>query len=103
MYRKTQELDSPRPDVALNITREEDVDAQWDGDGPNPEDVGYVPFLFTVCAYRVVGGKLFKGFAYLGNSYHMPEDPIGDASGYLADMVREAVAEVDALVAKAGL
>jgi hypothetical protein len=83
------------PSIALSVSREIDEDEEWDGDGPDPQEEGYLPYCIEVTASTVIGGYLKEGFASLCSSYYQPDEPIGEAHGYLPQMVDEALSRLE--------
>lgn len=93
-----EQIKLARPEIAVTVTWEHDPDFEWDADGPDPQGEGYLPYNVTVTAYRVANGDLIRGQAHLGGCYSAnggQDDP--EVSGYLPQLVREAVSELDRL------
>lgn len=99
-------LKQSRPDVAILVTREPDPNPVWDGDGPHPADDGYVCYDWTVTACTIRAGVLIEGHDYLGGSWYAPDDHTSPAalevSGYLPQMIDEALAELDKQLQETG-
>lgn len=95
-----QALKLSRPDIAISVTRSRDESFRWDGDGPDPEDEGYVAYDIDVTAITIRSGEILEGRDSLGGSYWSPDDPIGEVGGYLQDMVETAVEELDQAIAR---
>lgn len=75
------------PSVAFGIDRKEDEGYRWDGDGPDPRDEGYVPYVVKVEAVVVVAGELWHEYDHLGGSYMKPNELDLDIHGYLPQML----------------
>lgn len=89
-----EELKTIAPSIVFRVSRSIDRDARWDGTGPDPEEEGYVAYSVDVSAQCIVRGELIEGNAYLGCSYYKPDEPTGDAHGYLPQMLEEAATEL---------
>lgn len=90
------ELVVTRPDIAVSVTRSHDETFRWDGDGPDPEEEGFLPHDVDVTARCIRNGKMYEGTASLGGSYFQPEEFTGEIHGYLPQMLEEAVKDLDA-------
>lgn len=82
------------PSVALSVHREHDPDAVWDGEGPDPVEIGYNPYVVVVRAITVMKGEIVEGSAHLCSSYYKPDEDIGMVHGYLPQMIGEALQEL---------
>lgn len=82
------------PSVAISVTRERDFDARWDGEGPDPTEIGYDAYTVVVRAFFILNGEIIEGNSYLGSSYYKPDEPIDMAHGYLPQMIEEALEEL---------
>ena len=85
------ELRGIAPSIAVHVSKESDPGFRWDGDGPDPEGDGLYPYDVCVTAKAILDGRLVEGVAYLGGSYYEPGEPVGDAHGYLPQMLRDAL------------
>lgn len=86
-----ERLDKIAPDIDFNVEWEEDPSFEWDGEGPDPREEGYVPHDVRVSAMVVIEGKEIVGDAYLGGTYDKPDEQDPDIHGYLPQMLSEAV------------
>lgn len=82
------------PSIAFSASREHDPNFVWDGDGPDPEEEGFIPCDVDVCAQTICGGLLFEGHAYLGGSYFKSGERVDDCHGYLLQMMEEALVDL---------
>ena len=97
-----EDLRLARPGCAVTVDWVQDVDYIWDGDGPDPADLGMVANRVTVRATEVQDGRIYTGEAYMFGVY----EPLGgalpeDVHGYIGDLVAEAVSELDAELSRA--
>lgn len=95
MNAKIESLRLARPDIAISITWEQDPHFSWDGDGPYPENDGYLPHTVEVRATQIRNGEMKTASAYLGGCYSKDggeDDP--EISGYLDQMIDEAFSEL---------
>lgn len=88
-----------RPDVAIMVVRSIDWRCEWGGDGPNPREEGFEPYVVTVTATAIKDGVLVQGGDFLGSCWYRPTEAIGEIHGYLPQMVEQAVSELDACLA----
>lgn len=79
------------PHVAFSVTKTFDPHFRWDGDGPDPSDDDLFPHTIDFSASVIVCGELVTGAASLGGSYFREEEPVGDAHGYLAQELLDAL------------
>lgn len=93
---KINALKLTRPDVCIKVSRTIDRNFRWDGDGRDPVERGMDAYDIDVTAMTIRNGKIVEGHASLGGTYMYPQDKIGEISGYLPQMVDEAVEELDA-------
>jgi len=91
IYAKLKKL---APSVAFSTSREPDLDCVWDGDGPDPRDDGFDPYIVVVTARTVHSGEILEEYEYLSGSYFKGDEPIGDVHGYLPQMLKEATNEL---------
>lgn len=96
---KIEALKTARPDISITVHRRQDPSFEWDGNGPDPADDGFIAYDVWVTAMTIRNGVRIEGNAYLGGSYYRPDEPIGEINGYLPQMVDEAVADLDAKLA----
>jgi len=92
-----------RPDSAVSVKWELNESFEWNGDGPDPIEEGYYPHEVTVTARTIRGGKMIEGTSCLGGSYsefNGPHCPM--IHGDFPQMLDEAIAELDAELAKLG-
>lgn len=82
------------PDIAFTVDREEDPNFEWDGDGPDPREEGYVPYDVFVRARAIVKGTIIEGNSNLGGVYDEPGKPDMDIHGYLPQMLDDALDEL---------
>lgn len=82
------------PTVAISVHREHDRDAVWDGEGPDPVEIGYEPYVVVVRAIAIMNGEIIEGSAYLGSSYYKADEPLGMVHGYLPQLIEEALEEL---------
>ncbi len=92
MLQKLKEL---CPSIVFSISREIDEDEIWDGDGPDPKEDGYEPYCIDVEAVAIIDGDFVEGVAYLCSSYYQDDEPIGDAHGYLPQLLKDAVIDLN--------
>lgn len=86
-----EDLKKSHPDIAIRVTRTLDESFQWDGDGPDPAEDGYLPYDVDVDAIRIRKGVVLTGTASLGGSYFTPDEPTGEVHGCLPQMIKEAM------------
>jgi hypothetical protein len=79
------------PNLAIEVTREADVNFIWDGEGPDPAEEGYLPYDVKVAARVIHAGRIVEGVQYLGGSYFEYDEPTGEIHGYLPQMIDEAL------------
>ena len=97
--RLIEETRRARPDIAVSVTWEPDPGFVWDGDGPEPDCE--IAHNVTVTARAIRNGELIEGNAYLGGSFSPPGGPhCPDVHGYFPQMLEEAIAELDAELAR---
>lgn len=82
------------PDIEFSSSRELDEDSEWDGDGPDPVEEGFSPYVVTVTARCIANGRLQEGERSLSSSYFRDDEEIGDVHGYLPQMLEEAASEL---------
>lgn len=97
---KIAALKKTRPDVVITVEREFDTDPVWHGDPKDDPsaDLDFVCYEHTVTAMAVHNGTVVKGHAYLGGSWYATDDKsdtLLEVSGYLPQMVDEALEELD--------
>jgi len=83
------------PNIAFGMSREEDPDFVWDGDGPDPREEGATAYDVYIRAEAVVDGEHIEGHASLGGHLLMPGESDDDISGYLPQMLEEAAEELE--------
>lgn len=91
IYAKLREI---APSIAFSASREHDHDEIWDGDGPDPAEDGYTPYVVEVNANVIINGEFIESAAYLGGSYYQYDEPLDDVHGYLPQMLEEAATEL---------
>jgi len=94
------ELLATRPDVVISVSRTHDEYFTWDGDGPDPEHDGFLPYDVSVTASTIRNGVLLFGESHLGGSYFLDDEPLADVHGYFDQMLAEALEELDAELEK---
>ena len=82
------------PEIYIYVLWEYDEEYEWDGDGPDPQDEGYLPHNVTVCAEKIVNGERLTGFAYLGGCYKLPDEENEEVDGYFEELAREAISNL---------
>jgi hypothetical protein len=82
------------PNVRFSVHAEQDPSFEWDGDGPDPIERGLYPYDVIFACSVIVDGDIKDTESYLGGSYYEPDEPIGDAHGYLLDKLLEAAKEL---------
>jgi len=87
-------LERVAPHVHFDVERSVDRDASWDGDGPDPEEEGYVAYQYRVSANTILNGKRVEGDAGLSGTYELPGKHDPDIGGYLPQLLQEAVDEL---------
>lgn len=91
-----ENLRKTRPDVAIEVIWTVDETYQWDGDGPDPETEGLLPYDVDVTARAIRYGLLIEGTDSLGGVYSDDggkSDP--EINGYLDGLVDRALKELD--------
>lgn len=88
------ELRKIAPSIAFAASHSPDIDEVWDGDGPDPADEGMIAVVVDVSATAIVGGEEVEGHGYLSSHYIEYGEDLGDVSGYLPQMLEEAVEEL---------
>lgn len=98
---KIEQLKISRPDIVIEVTRIADHDTRWDGDDPIGDE--FDCFDHEVTAYTIRNGVRIEGTATLGGSWYDLDDHdahnqacIAEISGYLPQMIDEAIDELDA-------
>lgn len=89
-----EKLKTIAPNVVFSATRQLDPYCSWDGDGPSPRDEGFSPYNVIVVAKCIERGEIIEGESCLGSSWFKHDEPIGDAHGYLPQMLEEAATEL---------
>jgi hypothetical protein len=81
------------PCVVISVARRvDDFPPKWDGEGIDPCERGYWPYIVTVTAQAIQNGELVEASDTLGGCYYRKPtarksaEPIGDVHGYLPDM-----------------
>lgn len=85
------ELKRIAPSIVFSVSRTEDEDSKWDGDGPDPAEEGFVAYNVEVTAMAIVKGEEIEGVTYLGGSYDKPGEQDPDIHGYLPQMLDDAL------------
>lgn len=82
--------------IAIVVTKEEDLYYRWDGDGPDPANDGLVAYNVIVTVYAIRKGKLYSGDSVLGGVYLRPDELPADSDihGYYSDMLEETLANL---------
>ena len=86
------------PSVSFASSRKQDTFFRWDGDGPDPEDEGFLAYDVDVTATTIIEGKLVSSTASLGGCYMTHDEPIDDIHGYLPQMLEEAASDLAKLL-----
>ena len=86
-----QKLKAEFPEIYIYTVWQHDPFYEWDGEGPDPQDEGYLPHSVTVCAEKILNGEKLIGFAYLGGCYKREDEENEDIDGYFEDLAREAI------------
>ena len=95
MNKKIQKgLGQVAPSIAFSIEYTEDPHFQWDGDGPDPTDEGYVAYDVDVYARAIAGGETIEGRDSLGGTYDKPHKKDPNVGGYLIDMLGQALEDL---------
>ncbi len=81
------ELKRLAPSIVFSVEHTEDPNFEWDGDGPDPAEDGYVAYDVEVRAMTIVDGEEIEGVNYLGGSYDKPHEKDPDVHGYLPQML----------------
>lgn len=89
-----RELRRISPDIAFAINWQEDPHFEWDGDGPDPRDEGFVPYDADVTAKTIIHGEEYEGKDSLGGVYDLPGEKDLDVHGYLPGMLHSALKEL---------
>jgi hypothetical protein len=94
------QLKVERPDVVIEVVRTPDPYSVWDGDEPIGDE--FVCYDHDVIAYTIRDGERVEGRNSLGGSWYDPFDKtpenldcLAEISGYLLQMVDEALEELD--------
>lgn len=83
------------PNVAFAFEVLPDPDGEWDGDAPDPRDVGMVALIVDVKAGAIINGQLVETTQSIGNCYAYPgEGPEAVAGDYLPQLMEAALAEL---------
>ena len=93
-----QTLEKIAPGIAFEVEWEEDQFFDWDGDGPDPREEGYIPHDVDVYARAVQRGNLKEGRESLGGAYDKPDELDPDIHGYLPQMLDGAIEELETQV-----
>lgn len=89
------ELAKLAPNIHFEVKWEYDPNFRWDGDGPDPEEEGYLPHDVNVWATVIDNGDELSGESHLGGSYKQPDEKDEDIHGYLPQMLDEALAYLE--------
>lgn len=90
-----QALSGVMPNVAFTFDVLPDPDGEWDGDAPDPRDVGMVALLVDVKAGAIINGQLVQVSQSICNCYAYPgEGPEAVAGDYLPQLMEAALAEL---------
>lgn len=79
------------PSVAITVSREIDEHELWDGEGPDPREDGYQPYCVDVTSRIILDGEIVEARESLCSSYYLDDEPIGEAHGYLPQMLQESL------------
>ena len=90
------------PETSFTVSAVIDEDSTWDGDGADPVEYGFSPFIVTVTASRISKGQLIEGHSHLGSSYVEEASDFNDPNklidfeihGYFPQMLQEAFQEL---------
>lgn len=88
------ELKHIAPSIAFSVTFSRDPNFVWDGDGPDPRELGYEAYDIDVYARAIVKGEEVEGHHSLGGSYYKPGRFDPDVHGYLPQMLGDALDDV---------
>lgn len=86
-----QDLKRIAPYLAFHVSFKEDREFEWDGDGPDPKEEGFKAYDVTVSAAVIVKGELIQSEDTLGGHYDKPGELDMDVSGYLNQMLTNAL------------
>lgn len=89
-----RELKRIAPNIAFAVEWTEDRNYEWDGDGPDPRDKGYLFYDVEVSAKTIIHGEEYVGREYLGGVDGKEDEQDPDVHGYLPQMLREAVQDL---------
>ncbi len=83
------------PDVEISINWQEDPYFEWDGEGPDPRNSGYIPYYVTVRAEILTEEDIIIfGEDHLSGVYAKEYEQADDIHGYFTGMVFEALGEL---------
>lgn len=82
------------PTVGITVNRTVDRHYEWDGDGPDPIEEGYLPYDIVVVATMIVDGKTLHGQDSLGGNYEKPGRHDPEVSGYFHQMLVAALEDL---------
>lgn len=101
------QLKIDRPDVVISIDRTVDRNGVWDGDEPIGDE--FICYDHAVYARTIRNGVMIEGVDYLGGSWYDPNDKtplnidcLAEISGYLPQMIDEAIENMDRALREAG-
>ncbi len=86
-----EKLKEAAPSITFSVSREHDEDHRiCDQCERDAEEAGFLPYNVDFRARCVAQGELIEQMDSLGGSWYDPEEPIGDAHGYLVQKLHEA-------------
>jgi hypothetical protein len=86
-----EKLKVAAPSVVFTVSRTLDPYVSWDGEPEDdPREKGMCPYDVDFKARTIVNGELIEQMESLGASWYDPEEPIGDAHGYLPQKLEDA-------------
>lgn len=95
-----EELGKVAPGIAFEVKHTKDPSFQWDGDGPDPADKGFLAYDVDFYARMIVQGSLIEGASSLGGTYEKPGEFDPDVGGYLVVNLEEALEDLADSLAK---
>ncbi len=82
------------PDIDIYVDWVEDPYFEWDGDGPDPKESGYLPHDVTVRAEIRADDRVLMGEDHLGSTYAKEYEQDPDIQGYFTGMLDQALEEL---------
>ena len=96
MHKLIEELKKTNPAYFVETVWEEDNDYVWDGEGDDPVNEDFIPYIVKVEVSTIINGEMISGVNYLADCYtKYGEKHCEDVHGYFPQMLDEAITELE--------